>query len=162
MTRFIALICVLAVSACSNLGMRGPAAPDTPAVDGPMRPHSRPVGLGRSVPKNARTAEQFDVTTAQERAEAAKAPPVAAERALGSTVASLGDPAQPGFWIKTPLANSQGKGRVSYPAKGTSVQVDVYPLEGEASAGSRLSLAAFRVLEAPLTDLPEVDVFLGQ
>ena len=119
-----------------------------------IRPKLRPAGLGRVVPKAARTVEEFDVTTAEERQEAAAVPAAAVEAKLGLTVASLGDPTQAGFWIKTPLVKSAGKGRVVYPGSGKSVQVDLIPIEGESSAGSRLSLAAFRIIEAPLTELP--------
>jgi len=48
---------------------------------------------------------------------------------------------------------------VVYPGNGKSAQVDLIPIEGPDTAGSRLSLAAFRIIEAPLTGLPEVEVF---
>lgn len=105
--------------------------------------------------------EQFDVTTAEERKAAAEAPAEAGEKKLGVTIASLGDPAQPGFWIKTPLVDAQGQGRVVYPGTGKSVNVELIPIEGAESAGSRMSLAAFRIIEAPLTELPEVEVYSG-
>ena len=105
--------------------------------------------------------EEFDVTTAQEREEAAAVPVATVEKRLVLTVASLGDPTQAGFWIKTPLVSAAGKGRVVYPGTGKSVQVDLTPIEGAGSAGSRLSLAAFRLIEATLTELPEVEVFSG-
>ncbi len=50
-------------------------------------------------------------------------------------------------------------GRLVYPAKDTSVEVELIPTGDERGAGSRVSLAAFRVLEAPLTDLPTLDVY---
>ncbi|MEL7212459.1 MAG: hypothetical protein AAGK92_07345 [Pseudomonadota bacterium] len=111
-------------------------------------------------PPSARTAEQFDTTTAEERAEviqAAAAP--AGDRSLGTTVASLGDPADPGFWLKTPLVTTEQPGRVEYAAAGTKVAVTLIPIEGPATGGSRLSLPAMRLLQAPLTGLPEITVF---
>jgi hypothetical protein len=42
---------------------------------------------------------------------------------------------------------------------GKSVELDLLPLDGPKTAGSQLSLAALRVIDAPLTDLTEVDVF---
>ena len=113
-----------------------------------------------SVPADARTAEEFDTTSAAERIEAVEAAAESgAETDLGMTIASLGAVTEPGIWLKTPLVTSPAKGRVEYPAKGTAVAVDLIPLEGEPGAGSRLSLAAMRLLEADLTGLPEVRVY---
>ena len=155
-------IALLVLGACTQM----PETTAIPEIDvvadaTQVRPKVRPAGLGRVVPTAARTAEEFDVTTAEERKAAAAAPVVASEKRLGLTVVSLGDPTQAGFWIKTPMVSAQGKGRVVYPGTGKSVQVDLIPIEGADSAGSRLSLAAFRLIEAPLTELPEVEVFSG-
>ncbi|MDF1802796.1 hypothetical protein [Thalassovita sp.] len=78
---------------------------------------------------------------------------------LGVTVASLGDPAKEGFWIETPLVTSSAKGHVSYAKSGRTVKVDLIPIDGPATAGSRLSLSAMRLLDAPLAGLPEVKVY---
>lgn len=83
----------------------------------------------------------------------------ATEGMLGRTVASLGDPAKPGFWIETPLASAPGKGRVKYEKSGRTIKVDLIPIPGEPTAGSRLSLPAMQLLDAPLTGLPEVVVY---
>jgi len=109
-------------------------------------------------PANAASEEAFDTTTQEER-QAAAEQPAAGEALLGTTVASLGDPARPGFWLETPLVDAPAKGRVEYPANGKSAQVDLIPIEGPATAGSRISLAAMRLIEAPLTELPELRVF---
>ena len=103
----------------------------------------------------AKTADAFDTTTAEQRAAAA-AKPVTAEARLGKTVASLGDPTDPGFWIKTSLVTAPAKGRVENPATGQSVQVDLIPAP---EGGSRISLPAMRLLGVSLTDLPEVVVY---
>jgi hypothetical protein len=50
-------------------------------------------------------------------------------------------------------------GRVEYPANGKSVNAELRPSGGEAGSGSQLSLPAMRLLEAPLTGLPEVIVY---
>ncbi|MGH1578680.1 hypothetical protein [Planktotalea sp.] len=161
MTRTLLCFALLALAACAQPPQTAlPTVPEESA-EGQIRPMARPAGLGRVVPQEARTAEEFDVTTAEERKAAAEAPVESSEKLLGVTIASLGDPAQAGFWIKTPLVSAQGTGRVVYPENGKSVQVDLIPLEGSETAGSRLSLAAFRVIEAPLTELPEIEVFSG-
>ncbi|SMO42819.1 hypothetical protein SAMN06265173_102173 [Thalassovita litoralis] len=78
---------------------------------------------------------------------------------LGVTVASLGDPSRGGIWIETPLVSTPAKGRVTYVKSGRTVKVDLIPISGPVTAGSRLSLAAMRFLDAPLTGLPEVQVY---
>ena len=84
-----------------------------------------------------------------------------AERALGATIAALGNPAEPGFWLRTPLVDAPGPGRVVTEA-GTSAQVDLIPSGGEAGSGSEASLALLRVLDRPLTDLTPLDVFAAR
>ncbi|MEM7470808.1 MAG: D-galactarate dehydratase [Pseudomonadota bacterium] len=78
--------------------------------------------------------------------------------ALGETIASLGDPTQPGFWLKTPLVQVQRPGRIEG-AGGAVVQVTLIPLGGEAGAGSEISLSAMRALNLSLTDLAPLQVY---
>lgn len=106
-----------------------------------------------------RTAETLDTTTAAEKQAAVTAARTGEARDLGVTVASLGTPTEPGLWLKTPLVDTAARGRVSYAATGKSVAVDLLPLDAPPGAGSRLSLAAFRVIKAPLTALPELRVY---
>ena len=140
----------------------GPAEAATTTEQAALRPRARPAGLGRKPPEGARTAEALDTTTAAERAKAAAAPAEpAGERRLGETIASLGDVTRQGFWLETPLVSAPSQGRVLFPATGKSAQVELIPIEGPATAGSRISLAAMRLIEAPLTDLPSLEVFTG-
>src|SRR6056297_2569014 len=46
---------------------------------------------------------------------------------LGTTVASLGDPTEAGLWLKTPLVDLPGPGRVTTEG-GASTKVDLIPL----------------------------------
>lgn len=78
---------------------------------------------------------------------------------LGRTVASLGNAAEPGLWLKTPLVSKEQAGRVYYAETNTTVDVTLIPIDGPSTAGSRISLQAMQALGAPLTGLPEVDVF---
>ena len=105
-------------------------------------------------PSAAKTVEELDATTAAERDAAVALG--AAGRLLGETVASLGDVTVPGFWVETPLATAEGPGRLVYPANGRSVDVTLMPSEG---GSSRVSLAAMRLLEAPLAGLPALEVY---
>jgi hypothetical protein len=96
-------------------------------------------------------------------ADAANAPliapkPAAVSGASGRTIASLGSPAEPGLWLKTPLVNAAQSGKVSY--KGKTIDVQLIPIEGPKTAGSRLSLQGFQSLGAPLTELIDVSVSL--
>lgn len=107
-------------------------------------------------PVGATTAEEFDTTSAEDRA-AALAEPVTQEQAiLGRTSATLGDPADPGIWLKTPLVTEVAQGRVSW--EGQEITVELRPSGGEPGSGSQISLAAMRLLGAPLTAIIEVDV----
>ena len=94
----------------------------------------------------------------QSRPEEPAAAPVApvAAGSLGVTVAALGDPAQPGLWLKTPLVRAERAGRVRY--GGRAVAVTLIPLDAAPGAGSQMSLQAMRELGAPLTELVEVAV----
>ncbi|MCF3972072.1 hypothetical protein [Paracoccus salsus] len=104
------------------------------------------------------SAAQLDTTTAAQKSAAAEAP-AAAETRLGSTVASLGDPTQGGFWIKTPLVKARGIGRIFNPANGKSARVDLIPLDGPTSGGSQVSLPALQLIGVSLTDLPTIEVY---
>jgi hypothetical protein len=151
------LCAALVLTGCSSLpppiGRAAPTVTATEAVADTPRPEARPAAL--RPPAGARTVEQFDTTTAAERAAAAA--PAAASRQLGTTIASLGSPAEAGFWLKTPLVTVETPGRVVLGS--VSVNVDLIPSGAAPGSGSQLSLAAFRLLGVPLTSLPEVTVF---
>ncbi len=151
-------ICLFAAG-CGQFGAMPQPMPG--AEEGQTRPQSRPGALDtaeRRPPETARTVDEFDTTTAEERQVAAAVPAaVSAETALGTTIVSLGDPVRPGFWLETPLVSAAGTGRVVYPETGQSVQVDLSPSD----SGSRMSLPAMRLIGVPLTGLVEVQVFSG-
>lgn len=144
-----------------------PAAPPEVQVvegSGAARPMPRPAAGAPGAPRppappaGARTAAAFDTTSEDERAAARAAAP-AEGRALGVTIASLGAPAEPGFWLRTGLVQAPARGRVVVRATGAAALVDLLPSGGVPGAGSQLSLPAFRLLGLPLTALPELEVF---
>jgi hypothetical protein len=144
------LLSALFLSACADSpfsGLRGEAPAD--AVE--TRPVARP-----PVPSaGATTAAAFDTTTEADKAAALAPPPApAGESVLGRTAVALGNPAEPGFWLRSSLVKAAGKGRVEV-AGGASIAVDLIPGEGAA----QLSLPAFRALNLPLTSLPEVTIY---
>lgn len=78
---------------------------------------------------------------------------------IGRTIASLGNPAEPGLWLKTPLVDTRRQARVHSATSGKSVSVTLIPIDGPRTAGSRMSLAAMQALGVSPADLVEVDVF---
>lgn len=167
MVRIFPLVLALGLSGCSGLPFFQPQAPAAaPGVSEALSGDGAtdfevdvPGASAPPPPPEARTVEQFDTTTAADRAEAAAPTDASNGAPLGTTIASLGDPADPGFWAETPLVSEVRQGRLTYPATGKSVQVELRPSGGEAGSGTRVSLPALRVLEAPLTALPELEVF---
>lgn len=109
-------------------------------------------------PVTATSVEDFDTTSQADRA-AATAAVTQADAPLGTTIASLGSPTEPGIWLKTPLVTATAMGRVAY--QGKVIAIELRPSGGAAGSGSEISLAAMRLLNAPLTGLPELTVFAG-
>ena len=159
MRQVVLAIPALALGGCAALqdafGPVGGAAAEAPVSETVviLQPAAPPP------PPGAVTAEAFDTTTEEDRAEALAAPEPAAERTLGTTVATLGAPSDPGIWLKTPLVDAVTEGRVDY--EGRSVNLELRPSGGEAGSGSQLSLPAMRLLEAPLAGVLELTVFAG-
>ena len=152
-----------ALTACGDSGLFQRTATPDEAVQTPdaetVRPETRPDlpvdGLARTA---LRTAETLDQTTAAERAAATA--PGAGGAPLGETLASLGNPAEGGFWLRTGLVTDARQGRVVTQG-GATVQLELRPSGNAPGAGSQLSLPAFRALDLPLTDLPRLTVFGG-
>ena len=101
---------------------------------------------------------------AQESAMRPVARPTAASQrpqmspvSFGTTIASLGNPAEPGLWLKTPLVSKPILGRVTT-GDGAFLDVQLLPLDGPQTGGSRISLAAMQALGLRLVDLPELVV----
>ncbi|EBA02649.1 hypothetical protein RB2150_00779 [Rhodobacterales bacterium HTCC2150] len=158
-------LCILVLSGCASLpnfdrkSREVALVPSDPEIY-KLRPMPR-VGAGATVvPVDATSVEDFDTTTLSERNAAASVPVASAEQKLGITIASLGSPTETGFWAKTPLVTQNAKGHLVDPATGKSVQVDLIPIDGPKTAGSRVSLAAMRLLGVSLTGLPELEVWI--
>lgn len=170
MKNALVLVSVLALGGCAGqmptflqgpLGLRGSPPPHVDAAPAPRAPSSSIEQTAIDPPSGADTAAELDSSTPDDRV-AALAPAVnqtSGEQLLGTTVASLGDPAETGFWIKTALVSAPADGRVVYAASGRSVRVQLIPSGGAPGGGSEVSLAAMRLLDAPLTDLPELVVY---
>lgn len=126
--------------------------PDAPldAINLPEEPvETVEVGAG------GQSAESLDATTEAEKAAATQAPVNTSD--LGTTIASLGDPTEQGFWLRTPLVTEETEGAVETEG-GAVVKVKLIPIDGPPTAGSRISLAAMRALDLGLTDLATLKV----
>lgn len=158
--RGLVLMSMAALTACGivpdTLRPNAPAA-SAPSETAAQRPVARPVTETALPLDGAQSVGALDTVSPEQKAAASA--PAAVGAALGRTVASLGDPGEPGLWLKTPLVTRQGPGRVVYTATGASVAVTLIPIDAPPTAGSRMSLSAFQTLGAPLTGLPEVEVF---
>jgi hypothetical protein len=119
-----------------------------PTLDGTSAP--RP-------PTTATTVDQFDTTSDEDRTAATNVNTAVETQELGVTTASLGSPAEPGIWLKTPFVTELTQGRITY--NDTSINIELRPSGGASGSGSQISLAAMRLIEAPLTSLPEIVVF---
>lgn len=148
------VVLLVLVAGCDRLGRGAASGAWQEAGPAVLTPQARPVPGAAAVlaPQGARTAAAFDRTTPAERAAALAAP--ASGAPLGQVVVSLGNPAEPGFWLRSSLVSTPRPGTVRL-ASGASVQVDLLPPSGGAA---QLSLAAFRALGLGLTDLPQVTV----
>lgn len=174
--RLSLILPLMAVAACDQLGLPSANTPApkpvvstattsdgttivaAPTADGDAVVIATPPPSGNLPQPAALSVAQLDTTTATEKARAASTAGGAGQR-LGTTIASLGDATQAGFWIKTPLARAPGKGRIVNPATGKSANVDLIPLDGPPTAGSQVSLPALQMIGASLTDLPEIEVW---
>jgi hypothetical protein len=152
-----ALILIVGFSSLTACGVMNRVLgrdPGVAAAAGPVDP-AADAGLTLSKPLGgAQSAAALDQTTDAEKAIATAAPVQRGERDLGAVVVALGSPAEQGFWLRSALVTSPGKGRV-VTAAGQSVNVDLQPGTGAAL----LSLAAYRALGLSLTDLPNVTVY---
>ena len=139
MLRVLCVVSCVGLSGCAVVdrlqGGDADAGVDAPITAGPVRPQARP-----------------------DDAPVIEDAPEVSIGTLGRTVASLGNAAEPGLWLKTPLVQTEQPGTVYYAATNKSVTVTLIPIDGPATAGSRLSLQAMQELGAPLTGLPEVNV----
>jgi hypothetical protein len=163
MTRLFPVALFLLLGACAAQVER----PSPPSGDGQTRPQARPAAAPAAPAQTdsplpaggGASAEALDTTTEEERQAAVAGGAAGGGASLGTTVASLGNPAEGGFWLKTPLVQAEAPGRVVFAGTGQAVEVELRPSETEPGGGSQISLAAMRALGAPLTGLPEVEVF---
>lgn len=138
------LVILASCSQVSNPFKRGPVAQPAPQATAPQ------AIVGQA---GAQSVESIDLTSEAERQRALATPASPGAKELGEAVVTLGNAAEPGFWLRSSLVKQPQKGRVAI-ASGHSVAVDLLPGAGSA----QLSLAGYRALGLGLTDLPQVTV----
>jgi hypothetical protein len=158
----------LLLAACSgNSPFRRDAAPreaDPTVTEAPGADVTRPIARGVAAQRGGalqprgRTAAALDQTSDAERTAAAAAASSTEGRRLGETLAGLGAPAEPGFWLVTGLVEHAQPGRVVAPS-GAALAVELRPSGGAAGGGSQMSLPAIRTLGLSLTELTTLQVF---
>ncbi len=126
-----------------------------PGSDTP-RPAPRPGGAG-GLGATGQSADALDRSTEAERI-AALVPAAAGGRELGETLASLGGVSEAGMWLRTGLVREVTLGQVTLRDGSATLQVELRPSGAAPGAGSQLSLAAFRALDLPLTQLVRLRV----
>ena len=164
---FICLTLLVTLAGCSGpflgglFGGDGAATPDpasapgaAPAIDTTPRPAPR----RETGTLDTAIAEAEALAEAERTAEAARPAPGPEAGPLGETVAALGDPTLSGLWLETPLVEMPQDGRIVDVA-GNAVNVRLIPTGGAPGSGSRISLAAMRVLGTDLTALVALQVF---
>lgn len=100
------------------------------------------------------SVEEEEATSEEEASEGVTPP---ATGTLGTTVATLGDPARAGLWLETPLVMVETPGRIETES-GATLDVTLIPSGGLPGSGSRISLAAMQALGLGLTDLATLTV----
>ena len=173
MIRTGALVALVALAGCEEMpAFLAPPevepgvepAPDAPAEIPEVPQEIAEVVTAPPPPPAANTAASLDTTTDAQKdaavAAAEEAEAAGGEARLGETIVSLGDPTEPGIWMKTPLVSQAQAGRVET-AGGETAVVQLIPLDGPETAGSQMSIAAFSALGLSLTDLPTVTVYAG-
>ncbi|WP_153010569.1 hypothetical protein [Falsirhodobacter sp. alg1] len=147
--RIIYLLPLIAVAGCSHLpGLKS-------RTDAAQATDTAPVAASSSaIGGAARSADSYDLTSAAERERALNTPVDSGAKELGSVVITLGNAAEPGFWLRSSLVKQTSKGRVET-ADGQTVAVDLLPGVGSA----QLSLAGYRALGLSLTSLPQVTIY---
>ena len=103
----------------------------------------------------------LDISTAEERRAATVRLSEVKYKQIGETIASLGNPAETGFWLKTGLVAEVVEGKLVDKASGNYVRVTLVPLVHQENS-SQISLSAMRALGLSLEELHQLKVFTNE
>ena len=119
---------------------------------------SRPSGIRKINSKGIDASQVVAAATPVEEAPATPKPPT--DRVpVGETVAALGLLDRSGFWLQTPLVNTEGTGVIQVKSSGKRLSVTLIPKAGPRGGGSQISLAAMSELGLEITDLVTLVVY---
>lgn len=155
----------LSLAACDEMPAflqpaAAPAPAEAPAEAAPPPPPDEiaEVVSAPPPPPAANTVAALDTTTEAQKEAAREAAEASDGALLGTTIAALGDPTEPGLWLRTPLVTEAQAGKIET-AAGVSALVQLVPLDAPVGAGSQMSIGAFQALGLTLTDLPTLSVY---
>ncbi|WP_308917924.1 hypothetical protein [Jannaschia sp. LMIT008] len=135
----------------------GPAEPAPIILPPTGQIAAAPTGGGATVvaPPSRVTAraEALDTVSEAEKQQARIVAASAASADLGTETVALGDPAEPGLWVKTDLVSAEVAGKATA-AGGTGIALTLRPLGG--AGGAQISLSALQALGLPLAGLHPV------
>lgn len=142
-TLILSVVAGVALSSCADLDLLGPGREDAPA----------PVAFeGQVQVPGAETTRPL----ARPGGEAAAPPADLATGELGRSTVSLGNPAEAGLWLETPLVSAPRPGRVSVPSNGRFAQVTLRP---GPPGGARASLQTLQTLGLSPAALTEIVIY---
>ncbi|GIT92522.1 hypothetical protein JANAI62_29800 [Jannaschia pagri] len=158
-----ALILALSAAGCAQLPVldqlrpggteAAPEAEEDIGAPAPLPEAARPpVGVTTS-PDVLDTVSDADKDAARAAAEATTGGP------LGEVTVALGDPVDPGLWVKSALVDSEQPGTVRT-GDGDAIAVTLRPI-GSGDGGAQISLSALQALGLPLTGLHPVTLTAG-
>ena len=116
-----------------------------------------PVDPGPVVEAQTPDAQQIRPLRRPDFSTRAPDAPEPAPRSGATTLAGLGDPTQPGLWLRTGLVSAVQAGRVTTEA-GRTLDLELRPSGGDPGSGSQISLAAMQALGLPLAALASLRV----
>ena len=155
--KFFGIVFVLTLANCAAMEATNPLSQpqsDSSTAAQAIKHGSPPLSALSQPPTQTIEDEAAASLDAGDGDETASASPASGSGIiLGSQIVSLGDPTDPGLWVKTDFVQTEQLGTVAI-AGGQPMQVTLRPLEG--SGSPQISLAALRLLGASLTALPEV------
>lgn len=140
------LLLLAGAAGCAQISGRPLAPAPTPAPAPATATAPAPVLVGPATSAAALDTVS-DAEKAAARAAAASAP---AGGELGQVTVALGDPTDPGLWVKSDLVSEEVPGTVRT-GRGEAIAVTLRPLGSD--GGPQISLAALRALGLPLTGL---------
>ena len=143
---FFALMTCTVLMGCADLGiLSGPGGPAQSGAAADLGPAQRPgPDTVRPKPRPSPGASAPTPKVVPETAQTGE---------LGRSVVSLGNPAERGFWVETPLVSTVRAGRVIRTDTGAELAVELRPVPGGGARASLQTLMGLGLSPAALNEL---------